>query len=123
MFTLTFFAWSCQSFSLYIFLHYRQVFFSSSFFQNALFYINLFQVGQQRFPAHKVIAAAGSKELHKLIKSLPSNEDTVHLLDTEPTIFAQILEYMYTGSCSLLVPGKCSERYTLNFTVCYQMRT
>lgn len=70
----------------------------------------VFEVGQQRFPAHKVIAAAGSKELHKLIKSLPSNEDTVHLLDTEPTIFAQILEYMYTGSCSLLVPGKCSER-------------
>ncbi len=70
-------------------------------------------VGGRRYALHSFILAAGSETLCKQIKYAEATTATTSplLLDieaVEPVIFEEIVRYLYTRNCSLLVAGPCA---------------
>ena len=71
-------------------------------------------VAGKRFPAHAFILASGSESFAKQLKYLDEDlEEDEHepvILEVEdvlPQIFEQILTYLYTKTCDLLLEGPC----------------
>ncbi len=70
------------------------------------------RVGGRRYALHSFILAAGSETLCKQIKYAAEAATTSPLLldveAVEPVIFEEIVRYLYTRTCSLLVAGPCT---------------
>ncbi len=70
------------------------------------------RVGSRRYALHSFILAAGSETLCKQIKYAAEAASTSPLLvdieAVEPVIFEEIVRYLYTRNCSLLVAGPCA---------------
>ena len=73
-------------------------------------------VAGKRFPAHAFILASGSESFAKQLKYLNEvvDEETepepviLEVEDVLPQIFEQILKYLYTKTCDLLLEGPCN---------------
>jgi hypothetical protein len=71
------------------------------------------RVGGRRYALHSFILAAGSETLCKQIKYAEATASATSplLLDievVEPVIFEEVVRYLYTRTCSLLVAGPCT---------------
>ncbi|XP_065167013.1 inhibitor of Bruton tyrosine kinase [Atheta coriaria] len=60
-----------------------------------------FKVGSRIFPAHRYILRASSDKLSKM----EAGGDHVVITNVEPEIFHEIIQYAYTGTCSMLKEG------------------
>lgn len=69
-----------------------------------------FKLSGQTISAHHFVVASSSPVLNKLISETADCEP-VELLDTDPDIFAQLLDVMYTGDCELLRCGSCAKTF------------
>jgi len=73
-------------------------------------------VAGKRFPAHAFILASGSESFAKQLKYLNEEVDEetepepviLEVEDVLPQIFEQILKYLYTKTCDLLLEGPCN---------------
>lgn len=63
----------------------------------------IFKIKTQFFPAHKYIIASSSTKLLNLATQT-QNTNFVELTDVHPEIFHQMLTYIYTKSCDLIIP-------------------
>lgn len=62
-----------------------------------------FKIGTKRFPVHRFICSARNMEL--LNSHIDSSDEVT--LQFHPEIFNQLLLYVYTGTCNLLLCQKC----------------
>lgn len=69
----------------------------------------VFKISDYLFPAHHYIIAINSSKLDDLITA--SVEKVIELSNVNPDIFKQLLLFIYTGTCDLLKPGKCLEKF------------
>ena len=67
----------------------------------------VFVVDGRRYPAHKFIVSAASDNLCRLMAA----KSEVQISGIRPQIFEQVLQYVYTKSCDLMMTGKCSVSY------------
>lgn len=66
----------------------------------------IFIIDGKSFPAHRFVCSAGNLESLKL--ELDSSETyKINMPSVHPEIFQQLLLYVYTGSCDLVVCQKC----------------
>ncbi|KAL3285870.1 hypothetical protein HHI36_000390 [Cryptolaemus montrouzieri] len=65
------------------------------------------KIGSNVFPAHKYVLAHSSQILQNLFQ----DESELILKDVNVDLFEQMLLFMYTGDCDLLLVGKCPERF------------
>jgi len=67
-----------------------------------------------KFAAHSAILAASSDYISKKLKYLEDETSpvTIHIPNQHPVIFRQILQYIYTRTCSLLQEGPCAVTIT-----------
>lgn len=68
----------------------------------------MLQIGTKIYAGHQYIIAQKSKSLEMLMGS-HSVESPIEITNIDPLIFYQILLYIYTGKCDLLVIGECPE--------------
>ena len=62
----------------------------------------------RRYALHSFVLASGSETLAKQLKFAETiNPTHLDIEDIESVIFEQIVRYLYTRSCDLLVPGPC----------------
>ena len=61
----------------------------------------VFVVGQRRFPAHRFILSSSCGEFYKKICAGREDEDSIQVDDVPPEVFQLLLEFIYTGACSL----------------------
>jgi hypothetical protein len=71
------------------------------------------RVGGRRYALHSFILAAGSETLCKQIKYAEAAATATSPLPldieaVEPVIFEEVVRYLYTRNCSLLVAGPCT---------------
>jgi hypothetical protein len=71
------------------------------------------RVGGRRYALHSFILAAGSETLCKQIKYAEAAATATSPLPldieaVEPVIFEEVVRYLYTRTCSLLVAGPCA---------------
>ena len=72
----------------------------------------VFQVGTERFAAHKFIIASVSDRLAKEMVALGENNREIEMADVDPVIFKEILLYAYTKTCNFMTLGPCNVRYS-----------
>lgn len=66
------------------------------------------RVGGQHFVLHSFVLAGGSETLAKQLQFAEAVSPTViDIDDIQPVIFEQVVRYLYTRSCDLLVAGPC----------------
>lgn len=67
------------------------------------------RVGSRRYALHSFVLAAGSETLCKQLKFAEAISPTVLEIEAiEPVIFEQVVRYLYTRTCPLLVEGPCT---------------
>jgi hypothetical protein len=67
------------------------------------------RVGGRRYALHSFVLAAGSETLCKQIKYAEAASPLILDIEAvEPVIFEEIVRYLYTRTCSLLVAGPCA---------------
>jgi hypothetical protein len=75
------------------------------------------QVGLRRFSAHQCIVSSRSEALALIIQQhkIKAGDDNVEVVvaDVPAEVFKQILKYIYTNSCDLLVSGPCDVKYEM----------
>lgn len=64
------------------------------------------KINNHIFPAHKYILASGSNLL-----DLCNENDEIILKDINVEFFQQLLNYIYTGTCTLLETGECPPQF------------
>lgn len=71
--------------------------------------ILFYQVGTVRFPAHQYIVASCCEILAKRImeQTGSSGIPEIEVKDMRPDVFRQILQFIYTNDCSVLLSGEC----------------
>ncbi|XP_022911111.2 inhibitor of Bruton tyrosine kinase [Onthophagus taurus] len=64
----------------------------------------IFNVGLQKFPAHKYILVNSSKTI---IDFKSRSKDSYNLEKIRPELFEELLTWIYTGNCNLIHTGEC----------------